>query len=189
MENITYTIIRSDRKNISIHITPEGQIQVRCPRRMKQADIQRFVEEKSSWIHSKLATMQKRPPEPKFTPEEVQILAQRARNALPPRVAHYARLMGVTYGRITVRSQRSRWGSCSAKGNLSFNCLLMLVPEQVADYVVVHELCHRKEMNHSARFWGTVASVMPDYRVSRQWLKEQGMALIARLGRGEENRE
>ena len=181
MENITYTIIRSDRKTISIHITPEGQIQVRCPRRMKQADIQRFVEEKSSWIHSKLATMQKRPPEPKFTPEEVQILAQRARNALPPRVAHYARLMGVTYGRITIRSQHTRWGSCSYKGNLNFNCLLMLTPLEIWDYIIVHELAHRKHMDHSPAFWSEVEKILPNYRQQLLWLQENSHALVARL--------
>jgi predicted metal-dependent hydrolase len=89
--------------------------------------------------------------------------------------------MGISYGRITVRSQHTRWGSCSAKGNLNFNCLLMLVPQEVLDYVVVHELCHRKELNHSARFWAQVERILPDYRIHRKWLKDHGSALIGRL--------
>ena len=91
--------------------------------------------------------------------------------------------MGVTYGRITIRSQHTLWGSCSSKGNLNFNCLLMLTPPEVLDYVVVHELCHRKEMNHSARFWAEVEHVLSDYEIRRKWLRENGTALISRLER------
>jgi predicted metal-dependent hydrolase len=89
--------------------------------------------------------------------------------------------MGVTYGRITVRSQKTRWGSCSSTGNLNFNCLLMLAPEQVVDYVVVHELCHRLHMNHSADFWKLVAAYLPDYARWRKWLKENGEELLSHL--------
>ena len=90
-------------------------------------------------------------------------------------------LVGATVGKVTIRNQKTRWGSCSAKGNLNFNCLLMLCPEDVRDYVVVHELCHRKEMNHSARFWTEVERVLPDYRTRRKWLKEFGCEIIGRL--------
>ena len=89
--------------------------------------------------------------------------------------------MGVDYGQITIRSQKTRWGSCSSKGNLNFNCLLLLAPPEVLDYVVVHELCHRKEMNHSPRFWAEVARVMPDYKVRRKWLKDNGNGLMQLL--------
>ena len=86
-----------------------------------------------------------------------------------------------TYSRITIRSQKTRWGGCSAKGNLNFNCLLMLMPQEVRDYVVIHELCHRREMNHSAAFWTEVERYCPDYRLHRKWLKDNGAALIGRL--------
>ena len=82
---------------------------------------------------------------------------------IPERVRHYAPLVGVSFGRITIRNQRSLWGSCSAKGNLNFNCLLMLTPPEVIDSVIVHELCHRKEMNHSKAFYAEVRRVFPDY--------------------------
>ena len=88
--------------------------------------------------------------------------------------------MGVTYGRITIRNQKTRWGSCSSKGNLNFNCLLMLTPPEVIDYVVVHELCHRKEMNHSKAFWDEVAHVLPDYEKARLWLKTEGDMIMRR---------
>lgn len=100
---------------------------------------------------------------------------------IPERAAYYAEIIGVSYGRITIRNQKTRWGSCSGKGNLNFNCLLMLTPPEVLDYVVVHELCHRKEMNHSKRFWNEVEKVLPDYWESRKWLKENGGRIIERV--------
>ena len=89
--------------------------------------------------------------------------------------------MGVTYGKVTIRSQKTRWGSCSARGNLNFNCLLMLTPPEVQDYVLVHELAHRIEMNHSPRFWKIVENVLPDYKRRKQWLRKEGTLLIERL--------
>lgn len=174
-----YQIIRSQRKTIAIQITPEGNLVVRCPSRMKTVEVDKFVESKRDWIASHL---KKRPPvlQP-FSEVEVKALASRAKQVIPARVAYFAPRVGVTYGSITIRSQRTRWGSCSSKGNLNFNCLLMLVPPQVLDYVVVHELCHRKQMNHSARFWAEVERIVPDWRVHRKWLKDNGNSLIGRL--------
>ncbi|MBR2187880.1 MAG: M48 family metallopeptidase, partial [Eubacterium sp.] len=132
-----------------------------------------------------LAAMQKKLDEQKnvekLTMEEIQELAAQALRVIPQRVAYYAPKVGVTYGRITIRNQRSKWGSCSSKGNLNFNCLLMLAPDEVVDYVVVHELCHRIEMNHSKAFWELVERVLPDYRSSRKWLKEHGEEIIRRM--------
>ena len=109
-------------------------------------------------------------------------MADRALEVIPRRAAYYAPLVGVQYGRITIRNQRTRWGSCSGKRNLNFNCLLMLAPPEVVDSVVVHELCHLKEMNHSPRFYAEVLRVFPDYRKWDKWLKENGAALLARMG-------
>ena len=116
-----------------------------------------------------------------LTGEEIRALADRARREIPPRVEMFARKAGVSYGRITIRNQKSRWGSCSSRGNLNFNCLLMLAPPGVTDYVIVHELCHRIEMNHSARFWAEVERVMPDYREPRKWLRDHGSGIMARM--------
>ncbi len=116
-----------------------------------------------------------------LTREELRTLAEKARAYIPERVKFYAPQVGVTYGRVTIRSQKTLWGSCSAKGNLNFNCLLMLAPPEVIDSVVVHELCHRKVMNHSARFYAKVLRVFPDYRKWHGWLKEHGEALMGRM--------
>lgn len=175
-----YQIIRSSRKTISLQITPEGKLVVRCPNRMKRLDIQAFVESKRNWIEKHLQKS-KDLSQPVLAEEELQILVVQAREELPLLVQHYAAILDVTYGRITIRSQKTRWGSCSGTGNLNFNCLLMLCPPEVRDYVVVHELCHRKQMNHSAAFWAEVERILPDYRAQRKWFKENGTALIARL--------
>ena len=179
--NIPYRVIRSSRRTISVQIAPSGEVLVRCPWRMSNADIRRFVESKSGWIEKHLEKRTAAARLPVFTDEQLQVLARQARQTIPERVAHFAPLVGVTYGRIAIRSQHTLWGSCSGKGNLSFNCLLMLTPLEVLDYVVVHELCHRKEMNHSGRFWAEVEHVLPDYEIQRKWLRENGTALISRL--------
>lgn len=180
-QEITYQIIRSNRKTIAIQITPAGQVVVRCPQRMPTAQIQAFVDEKQDWLRKHLEKVENRPVLPRFTEAQIRDLADKAVKAIPPRVAYFAHRMGVTYGNITIRNQTSRWGSCTSQGNLNFNCLLMLAPPEVLDYVVVHELCHRKEMNHSAKFWAEVARVMPGYEARKKWLKDNGSALIARL--------
>ena len=179
----TLEIIHSKRKTVSIQIKSDGRIVVRAPLRMSKADITRLVEEKSGWIEKHLAQSrrQNESAEPAFSPEQLRQLAEAARQDLPRRAARFAPLVGVSYGRITIRAQKSRWGSCSTRGNLNFNCLLMLCPEEVRDYVVVHELCHRKEMNHSRRFWLELARVLPEYEQQRQWLKANGSRLIRRL--------
>lgn len=183
MEQPAMTIYRSHRKTISICIERDLRLVVRVPLQMTEEEIQRFLADQEMWIqrHLEQARLRQRELEPALTPQELEKLVQQAKQVLPERVAYFAPLVGVTYGRITIRHPVSRWGSCSAKGNLNFNCLLMLCPPEVADYVVVHELCHRLEMNHSARFWSEVARVLPDYAHHRRWLREHGMQLIGRL--------
>lgn len=179
--NMPYRVIRSSRRTVSLQIVPGGEVLVRCPRWMSNGDIRRFVESKSGWIEKHLEKQTAAARLPAFSDGQLQALASQARQTVPERVAYFAPLVGVTYGRIAIRSQHTLWGSCSGKGNLSFNCLLMLTPPEVLDYVVVHELCHRKEMNHSARFWAKVGRVLPDYEIRRKWLRENGTALISRL--------
>lgn len=97
-----------------------------------------------------------------------------ARTRFESRAAYYHKITGGLYTSITVRDQKSRWGSCSSRGTLSFNYRLIFAPPVILDYVVVHELCHLTHMNHSKDFWNMVASVMPEYRLYRNWLREHG---------------
>ncbi len=178
---MNYQVIRSNRKTIAIQITPQGEVLVRCPRRMSARAVQAFVESKTPWIEKHLSALANQPFPPPLSEQTMGELRRQAAERLPRRAAYFAPLVGVDYGKITIRTQRSRWGSCSGRGNLSFNCLLALTPEKVQDYVVVHELCHRLEMNHSKAFWSQVERVMPDYREPKAWLKEHGAALIGRV--------
>ena len=178
---IEYQIKRSSRRTLAIHITPEGTVEVRCPMTMPKATVESFVESKRGWIEKHLQALSTKPQEPKLTEAERQTLARQAGEVFLERVSYYAPLVGVSFGRITIRCQRSRWGSCSSKGNLNFNCLLMLSPPEVLDYVVVHELCHLKEMNHSPKFYAEVLRVFPEYRKWQKWLKDKGDLIMARV--------
>lgn len=181
---MTYKLIRSNRKSIAIEVRPDGVL-VRAPLQATVSQVERFLTSKADWIRKaqqKIAAAPTPPPvENPLSMEEIRDLANRALAYIPGRVKYYAPLVGVTVGRITIRNQRSRWGSCSAKGNLNFNCLLMLTPPEVIDSVVVHELCHRKEMNHSKAFYAEVLRVFPDYWKWDKWLKENGDNLMRRM--------
>lgn len=175
-----YEIVRSDRRSIAIEIKPDGRVLVRAPRRMTAFQIRRFVKSKENWIKAHVPSLEGKR-SPILTASELESLREQTRTLVTERCAHFAPMLGVTYGRIAVRAQRTRWGSCSSKENLNFNLLLALMPPQIVDYVVVHELCHLRQMNHSPRFWELVASILPDYNVRKKWLKDNGPALIARL--------
>ena len=180
-----YELIRSHRKTLAVEFR-DGRLIVRAPRLATDAQIERFLRDNRGRIEAYLEKAQTREKEKagvrKLTHDELMELVNRAKEVIPQRVAHYAPLVGVTYGRITIRNQRTRWGSCSARGNLNFNCMLMLAPPEVLDSVVVHELCHRREPNHSKRFYAEVLRVLPDYWTHNKWLKENGHLLLARLG-------
>ena len=177
-------LFRSDRRTISIEIKVSGII-VRAPRHMTSDEISKFLNRKKDWIQKHHERMQEyqetlKQLEP-YTAEELHQLAEKALVVIPKKVKHYAPLVGVDYSRITIRSQHTRWGSCSNKGNLNFNCLLMLLPDNVIDSIIVHELCHRKHMDHSARFYAELERVFPEYKHCDQWLKENGRLYLSRL--------
>ena len=179
-------IIRSRRKTLCAEIR-QGRLILRVPLRATRAEIERFLAEKRNWIEVHLAKSKAQEEAGKSVPPlsqaEIRSLAQEAKTLIPDRTAYFARRLGVTYGRITIRCQKTRWGSCSSNGNLNFNCLLMLAPREVLDSVIVHELCHRKYMNHSSAFYAEVLRILPEYRTLEQWLKKNGPLLLARLAR------
>ena len=183
MSDITYNLIRSARKSVSIEVKRTGEITVRAPMRLSRARIDEFVKLKEEWILARLAAVKSLPEVKILTEEEKKELRREAERVLPERCAFYAEKMGISYGKLSYRFQKTRWGSCSGEGNISFNCLLMLLPPPLADYVVVHELSHIIQHNHSRKFWATVGSIMPDYKERRRLLRENSGSIIARLGK------
>ena len=172
-----YRIIRTRRKTIGLEISPDLQITVRAPYHISDVRIREFVESKQTWILKHLAIMQDRQahdpiPAGVISDKELRHMTKEARIIIPEGVKYFAKIIGVTYGQITIRHQKTRWGSCSSSGNLNFNCMLMATSPELIDYVVVHELCHRKQMNHSPLFWKEVEEILPDYRNLRSRLRE-----------------
>lgn len=175
-----YEIIYSNRKTLAIQIDANGHVIVRAPKGYPQAEIDGFLRKKEGWVlkHIHRAGMDTALSEHKLSPEERMRYIQIARDIFKQKTAYYAALMDVTYGRISIREQKTRWGSCSGKGNLNFNWRLIFAPEHVLDYVVVHELAHRKEMNHAPAFYNLVQSILPDYKAAKEWLHDNGHFLI-----------
>ena len=183
---LSVLLVRSSRKTLAVQIRADGTVIARAPRRMPKDRILCFLSEKASWIRMQQGRMQEREKMRQqarihLDAAQEKELRERAKSVLAQRTAYFARQIGVTYGRITVRDQKTRWGSCSQTGTLNFNFRLILAPLEVLDYVVVHELCHRRQMNHSTQFWQEVAQVLPDYRKRKAWLTENGWRLMGEL--------
>ena len=189
-EQLLCKIVRSNRKSYGIVVDEDGQVTIRIPLKGSVKTAQRFAEDKKDWILKKVNLQQQRKrlrmekeaqSESKYTPQQREGMEKRYRQAakeyFPKRADFYGQILGVRYNKIRIAEQKTRWGSCSQSGTLSFNWKLMLAPPKVLDYVVVHELCHLKEMNHSPRFWKLVEEIIPDYKEYRKWLKENGNTL------------
>lgn len=172
---IVYTLIRARRKTISLSLDKKTLTPVvRAPMRMPREAVDRFVEQHRDWIErqqqqmaEQLAQQQQNP----MTPEKIAILRQQAKDLLPDKVNAFAARMEVQPTGITITSATTRWGSCSGKNRLSFPYRLMLLPEPLIDYIVVHELAHIREKNHSPRFYAVVEQYLPDYRQRQQELR------------------
>lgn len=179
----------SSRRSWSLEVSAGGVVTLRLPHGFSERRTEEIIREKSSWILKALEKQKERSRErelakPRHTEEEKKVLEQqyirRARTVFPQRVEYFEPFLPSRHRAVTgirIRAQKTRWGSCSSKGTLSFNWKLMMAPDEVIDYVVVHELCHLCEMNHSKRFWSLVGTILPDYQRRRRWLKENGHLL------------
>ena len=173
---IPYTIIKSARRTLGLEVR-DGKVTVRVPDRLPEREAERFMMKHTDWIIKKLSEDKQRQqqksayriPEPQ---ELTQSQIEQMKLEFETKTKKYAAQMNVTYGRITIRNQQTRWGSCSSKGNLNFNYRLFFLPEELRDYVIVHELSHRRYMNHSTEFWAEVEKYCPEYRIYRKQLKE-----------------
>lgn len=183
-EEIQVPVIRSKRKTLALQVTGNGAVVVRAPQQIKKHEVELFVEKNTEWIlRARMEMELKRdrqqeivkqydiPDYETLTPME----KNKIRRHFMERLKFYAPQMGVTYGSITIRNQKGRWGSCSSKGNLNFNYRLHYLPQELMDYVVVHELAHRVHMNHSREFWTLVGQYHKEYKESKSRLREIGI--------------
>ena len=192
-EIIEIPIIRSKRKTLGLEVKYDGTVNARVPMRVPREIIEKFIREHEAWILRKRQEWSLAGSSRDDVTGELGERKKGGTNAVDPskilpavekkegkakirqyvekQVDYYAKLMGVTYGRISMRNQKTRWGSCSSQGNLNFNNRLLFVPAELVDYVVVHELAHRKEMNHSKAFWNIVERYLPDYKERRRELR------------------
>ena len=169
---VSYTLIRSKRRTLSLEVTRELNVLVRAPMLCSKAAIDRFVDKHEEWICIQTEKMRRRAeahPEP--TEEAKQEMIARAKQELPKRVAHYAAIMGVKPNGITITGASKRFGSCSGKNRLCFAWRLMDYPDEAIDYVVVHELAHILHKNHGREFYAQIESVLPDYKLRRKLLE------------------
>lgn len=167
--------VRGHRIVVRYGLPPELVVRPRAT----DAQIDEAIDFHRAWLERQLA----KAVEPRLGLERLRLTEEQGRREARERIAliaqSEARALGVTYSRITLRDQRSRWGSCSSKGTLSFNWRLVLAPHDVLDYVVVHEICHLRELHHGAAFWKLVESRRPAYRESKRWLDEHGWEILA----------
>ena len=177
---IRISVIRSARKSLGLEVRDANTVLARIPTRVSDRELKAFVENHRSWILEKTAVMAEREENRKSTPAPLPELLSKTdwmkiQLKIGKRVRHYCETMGVTVGYVTVKNQKTRWGSCSAKGNVNFNYQLAFLPEELLDYVVIHELAHRRHMDHSMAFWAEVEKYCPDYRERRERLKEYSL--------------
>jgi predicted metal-dependent hydrolase len=167
--------VRHRRARRYIHrVLPDGTVRGTLPRWGARRDAQAFLEINRAWIERERARAR-----PRSTHDETRdaLLRQRARRELPRQLLALAAAHGIPVRRVSIRNQRSRWGACSPSGTITLNWRLIQTPDFVREYVMLHELMHRREMNHSKRFWKLVAACCPRFVEARRWLRKEGKSL------------
>jgi len=167
-----YKLIRSGRRTLALEIKRGGELIVRAPYSISMGRIEKFLEEKREWIEKNVEKMKNFKPMASFPSKDTFELRKMADEMIPPKVEYYSKLMGVDPKGLRITSAQKRFGSCSSRGTLCFSLYLMQYPDEAIDYVVVHELAHLVELNHSKSFWAVVEKYMPNYKRCRAILKE-----------------
>ena len=185
MEN--YILIReAGRRRISLKIDDEGRAVVEAPVWVSKKTVDEFVASNSKFIVRQSERANLISAEARrlgaYTGEDVARMKKEAREKLEKAVPKFAEALGVRYNRITVRYQKTKWGSCSSAGNLNFNFLLADMPEEVLEAVAAHEVCHLRNMNHGAAFYRDLDKICPWHKAARKWLKEEGSVFHSRYG-------
>lgn len=176
--SFSFTIRRTKlAKRIKLSVHSDGRCVVSAPKYVPQYIIKQFVHSKSEWIQERLyhfAKTRKDKPTP-HTKEEIAELKKKALALVEKRLRHFNVSYGYEWKDIRIKNQKTRWGSCSKRGNLNFNYKIALLPPHMADYIIVHELCHLGAFDHSRTFWNLVGKTVPDYKAIRDALKKEGI--------------
>jgi predicted metal-dependent hydrolase len=173
-EKISYTLKRSKNARLMrISVSCDAGVVVTVPWFMPQNRFEEFLYKKSAWILEKIKFVSKYKNRPKLKTSVVEYrqLKAQALNLAQEKVKYWNQFYNFCYNRVSVKNQKTRWGSCSRKGNLNFNYKIVHLPEDQLNYLIVHELCHLKEMNHGRGFWELVGQTIPNYKVLRKELK------------------
>ena len=180
-DDLRYSLIKNRRvRRVTITVKHNGKVVVTMPARMAEHYAARFVADKSWWIRETQEKFRKKFADKTALPQTKAGLKASKEGALElarDRLSRFNKHYFFKIGSIRIKNQTSRWGSCSKQGNLNFNYNIINLPEDLADYILVHELCHIKEFNHSEKFWNLVAETIPDYKSRRQRLKRDYISL------------
>jgi predicted metal-dependent hydrolase len=169
----TYYVRHPRARRYVLRVDPDGSLRVTIPRRGSKKEALAFAARHATWVARQRARLRT----PLVSPEEQQRLKRRARQELPARLRALAAAHGLNVRRVTIRNQRSRWGSCGPDGHICLNWRLVLMPDGVRDYVLIHELMHLRRLDHSPAYWRLVAAACPDFRAARLWLRAHGPEL------------
>ncbi|PIR83930.1 hypothetical protein COU18_00760 [Candidatus Kaiserbacteria bacterium CG10_big_fil_rev_8_21_14_0_10_51_14] len=168
---IRYTVkVNARSRSMRLTVHPDARVVVTAPQFFGQGAIERFIAKHSGWIEKHVEKAKGRTVI-RIRKGEIADLKKRALAQARARTLHFAKMYGLTYGKISIRAQKSRWGSCSRRGNLSFNYKIAALPAHITDYIIVHELCHLREMNHAKDFWTLVAKAIPNHKATRKELR------------------
>ena len=173
-----YTLRKNRRtKYMRLSVYPDGSVSVSVPWRMSQKAVERFLVSRATWIFEKLEYFMKHPAHTfiKGSDKEYKEYKEQARKIALERLEHWNQFYGFAWNKVSIRNQKTRWGSCSRQGNLSFNYKIATIAPELADYVIVHELCHLKEFNHSRKFWKLLEKTIPLYLEHRATLRANKM--------------
>jgi predicted metal-dependent hydrolase len=172
-ESALYFVRHRRARRYVLRVEPDGRVRVTIPRGGSRREADAFAQRHREWI----ARQRERMARTLFTLDDRRTLRARARAELPSRLLELARTYAIEVSRVSIRNQRTRWGSCGRDGHITLNWRLVLMPERVRDYVLLHELMHLRRMDHSPEYWALVAAACPDYRESRAWLRANGGSL------------
>lgn len=180
-KKVTYTLRKSKRaRRMRLAVYCDGSVVITAPHDLRETVTERFIREKTEWLFSKIAFFKQFEGKPvaryshadylKYKDSAYALVEEKARNL--------ADKHGYQFNKLTIKNQKTCWGSCSRKANLNFNYKILFLPELIQDYIIAHELCHLKEFNHSKKFWNLVSKIVPDYAIMRQELKKSGITFV-----------